>query len=76
MEIKMEPTRMIPVVYESGTMIAHSSQPPAIEAQLAEIRADTRNRCHNDCMVAARIRKEIDFMFNVKKEDRLIVTAW
>ena len=75
MEITTKPTRMIPVADQSGPIAGGSGKPPAIEAQLAEIRADTRNRRHNDSMVTARIREEIDFMLNVKKEDKLIITG-
>ena len=40
---------------ESGPIASGSRETPGIEAQLAEIRANTNNRRHNDSMVTARM---------------------
>ena len=48
---------------------------PNIQEQINEIKKDTKTRRHNDSMVTARIREELDHMINVKREDKLIVTG-
>ena len=45
------------------------------KAQLHEVVKDINLRRHNDNMVLARIREELDFSANVKKEDRLIISG-
>ena len=37
------------------------------------MKKDTKIRGHNNSMVTARIREELDYSINVKKEDKLIV---
>ena len=71
----MEPAKRNPVSDESGAIASGLNVTLTIKAQLAESRANTKNRRNNDRMVMARIRKEINFMLNVKKEDKLIVTG-
>ena len=76
MEITSEPAIVAPTSDESGPIAGGSGQqPPTIAMQLEEIRVDTKNRRHNDSMVTARMREEIDFMLNVKKENKIIITG-
>ena len=75
MKITTEPVVTNPITDKSGPIVSGSRGTPGIKAQLAEIRADTNNRLHNDSMVTAKIREEIDWMINVKKGDKLIVTG-
>ena len=75
MEITLEPTVTNPITDKSGPSASGSRETPGIEVQLAEIRANINNRHHNDRMVTARMREEIDWMMNLKKEDKFIVTG-
>ena len=72
---------------ESGPIASVSTAGPSrpaaersIPEQLEDIREEMRKRQqidsmrqHNDSMVLARIREELDFISNVKKEDRILV---
>ena len=46
-----------------------------LEQRLEEVERNMVARQHNDSMVFARIREELDFLANVKKEDRVVVTG-
>ena len=59
---------------ESGP-IAGPSVKKTTEEKLDLVVLNIEERRHNDNMVFARIREELDFAANVKKEDRLIVTG-
>ena len=59
--------RMELVLMELGPVAGVSGNHTTIEEQLAEIRADIKQRHHNDSLVMARIRKEIDHMINIKR---------
>ena len=50
-------------------------QSPVTRAQLDAVLKNIDLRRHNDNMVMARIREELDFAANVKKEDRLIISG-
>ena len=71
--VAMEPVGM-DITDESGP-VASTSREQTIEHQLAEIKEDIKERRHNDSLVMARIREEMDHMINVKKENKLIVTG-
>ena len=45
------------------------------QSQLIEVVKNITLRRHNDNLVLARIREELDFAANVKKEDRLIISG-
>jgi hypothetical protein len=45
-----------------------------VQEQIDDINTDTKRRRHFDSMVTARIRDEMDYLINVKKENKLIVT--
>ena len=47
----------------------------SVERKLEKLTEDIRKRRINDSMVMARVREEIDFNANIKKEDRLIMTG-
>ena len=71
--VTIEPERM-EVVDESGPIVS-SSNAKSIEEQLTEIRENIMERRHNDSLVMARMREEMDHMISVKKENKLIVTG-
>ena len=50
-------------------------QRKTLEQRLDEVEKRMEARQHNDSLVFARIREELDFLANVKKEDRLVVTG-
>ena len=56
----------------SGTVTARTS---TNQEQIDDIVRDTQQRRHNDSMVTARIREEMDHLINTKKENKLIVTG-
>ena len=62
---------------ESGPIASTSATRTVTERtipeQFAEIWTEIRQRQHNDSMVLARVREELDFISNGKKEDRLLV---
>ena len=76
MEITTEPAVTNPITDESGPIASGSGETSNIETRVTKIEMDTKARNHNDSMVTARIREEIDWMMNVKKEDKLIVTGF
>ena len=76
MEITTEPAVTNPSTDESGPIASGSGGTSNIETRVTKIEMDTKARNHNDSMVTARIREEIDWMMNVKKEDKLIVTGF
>ena len=59
---------------ESGPIAGPPVQ-KTMEERLDLVVLNIEERRHNDNMVFARIREELDFAANVKKEDRLIVTG-
>ena len=59
---------------ESGPIAGPPVQ-KTTEEKLDLVMLNINERRHNDNMVFARIREELDFAANVKKEDRLIVTG-
>ena len=71
--VTMEPVG-VDITDESGPL-ASSSREKTIENQLAEIKDVIEKRWHNDSLVMARIREEMDHMINVKKENKLILTG-
>ena len=46
-----------------------------LEQRLEEMERRMEARSHNDNLVFARIREELDYLANVKKEDRVVVTG-
>jgi hypothetical protein len=46
-----------------------------VESEIAKLKEDIVRRRENDCLVTARIREELDFFSNTKKEDRIVVTG-
>jgi hypothetical protein len=46
-----------------------------LEREVANLKEDIIRRREDDCLVTARIREELDFFSNVKKEDKIIVTG-
>ena len=46
-----------------------------IESEIANVKDDLHKRRFHDSMVTARIREELDFLSNMKKENRIIVTG-
>ena len=50
-----------------------TTKPKTTEEQLMEVIADIEKRRMNDDLVFARIREELDFIVNSKKEDRIII---
>jgi hypothetical protein len=76
MEITTEPAVTNRITDESGPIASGSGETSNIETRVTKIEMDTKARNHNDSMVTARIREEIDWMMNVKKEDKLIVTGF
>ena len=59
---------------ESGPVASGSVlEKRSVESRLDDALKDIELRRHNDNLVMARIREELDFAANVKKEDRLII---
>ena len=77
MEIATEPEAVTATIEDSTPepIASGSRQQLSIENQLELIRVDTKNRRHNDSMVTARMREEIDHMLNVKKENKIVLTG-
>jgi hypothetical protein len=46
-----------------------------VKLEIANLKDDIDRRRVDDCMVTAPIREELDFLSNVKKEDRIILTG-
>ncbi len=46
-----------------------------VEREIVRLNRELRERNLQDSIVTARIREEIDFMANIKKEDRMIITG-
>ena len=46
-----------------------------VKTEIADLKDDIGRRRVDDCMVTARIREELDFISNVRKEDRIILTG-
>ena len=46
-----------------------------VEREVANLKEDILRRRENDCLVTARIREELDFQSNTKKEDRIVITG-
>jgi CO dehydrogenase nickel-insertion accessory protein CooC1 len=46
-----------------------------VEGEIDQLRNNLYKRQLQDSMVTARIRKELDFQANIKKEDRIIMTG-
>ena len=46
-----------------------------VEREIGRLNKELRERNVQDSIVTARIREEIDFMANVRKEDRIIITG-
>ena len=46
-----------------------------VELELANLKEDIIRRREDDCLVSARIREELDFFSNARKEDRIVVTG-
>ena len=46
-----------------------------LEQRLEEMERNIESRSYNDSLVFARIREELDFLANTKKEDRVVVTG-
>ena len=67
------------VVPEAANIISVAGdteeQRKTLEMRLEEVEKRMEARQHNDSLVFARIREELDFLANVKKEDRLVVTG-
>ena len=49
--------------------------PATVEQRLATLEARIETRWRNDDMIIARIREELDFTANTKREDRIIITG-
>ncbi len=47
----------------------------SVEKELETLTENIRKRRVQDSMVTARVREEIDFNANIKKEDRIIITG-
>ena len=67
---------------QDGTGTSLAAQPTmslgtekTTEEKLMEVMADMEKRRSNDDLVFARIREELDFLANSKKEDRVVVTG-
>ena len=61
---------------ESGPVSSGSAtETRSVQAQLDDALKNIGIRQYNDNLVLARIREELDFAANVKKEDRLIISG-
>ena len=72
-EVISEPSRM-EIGDESGP-IEGEAMTLTTNERIERIERNIRARWHNDSLVTARLREEVDYMINVKKEDKLIVTG-
>ena len=61
MEITTEPAVTNHITDESGPIASGSGETSNIETRVTKIEMDTKARNHNDSMVTARIREEIDW---------------
>ena len=66
-----EDVNMIPLVTEEDIDRTQAT----LEQRLEEMERRMEARSHNDNLVFARIREELDYLANVKKEDRIVVTG-
>ena len=46
-----------------------------VEREVANLKEDILRRREEDCLVTARIREELDFLSNTKKQDRIVITG-
>ena len=65
-------TDMIPLTVEEEDT---EERRKTLEQKLEELEKRMTDRQNNDSLVFARIREELDFLANVKKEDRVVVTG-
>jgi hypothetical protein len=47
----------------------------AVEAEIEKLKEDLRQRRIHDSTITSRIREELDFQANIRKEDRIIMTG-
>ena len=71
--IEVSPDDQDPNIIPVGENIEEKRK--TLEQRLEEVEKNMVARQHNDSMVFARIREELDFLANVKKEDRVVVTG-
>ena len=73
---QMETNEAEVVASGSGLLSLASNQAKTVTTErLNEVLADIEKRRANDDLIFARIREELDFIANSKKEDRIIITG-